>query len=128
MHRSNGRQASKPPLVESIHEHRLYPACLLACLPACLLGTYGAPVIPLDKVLADFFGGMTQDKFLRKVSAGEYDLPIVRMAPNSQKSPKGVALVHLAEFLDRRIAAAAQERDQLMRQATATLQTYRRTA
>lgn len=93
-----------------------------------LLGTYRTPVIPLDKVLTDFFGGMTQDKFLRKVSAGEYNLPVVRMDPNSQKSPKGVALVHLAEFLDRRIAAAAQERDELQRTATASLQAYRRSA
>jgi hypothetical protein len=75
----------------------------------------GAAVIPVDRVCADYFGGMTVDKFLRKAMAGEIKLPIVRTDPGSQKSAKGVALIHLAEYLDQRIAAAMKECQQLHR-------------
>lgn len=70
------------------------------------------PIIPLAAVAKDHFG-MTADKFLRKVLSGEIKLPIVYLNPASQKGARGVALIHLAAFLDRRIAAAEKECQQL---------------
>jgi hypothetical protein len=72
----------------------------------------GAAVIPVEAVCRDYFTHLTPEKFVRKVSAGEIAIPLVRME-NSQKCAKGVALVALAAYLDERIAAAKKEREQL---------------
>jgi hypothetical protein len=63
-------------------------------------------------VLEDFFDGMSQEHLLRRISEGKLDLPVVRIDA-SQKSAKGVALVDLATYLDRRIEAARKECRQL---------------
>ncbi|WP_370674007.1 pyocin activator PrtN family protein [Pleomorphomonas sp. PLEO] len=51
-------------------------------------------------------------KLLRKVMAGEIDLPVTRIE-GSQKAAKGVHISDLAEYLDKRRAAAIRERDAL---------------
>ena len=72
----------------------------------------GKAVIPVDTVRADYFQHLPMPKFLRKVSAGEIKLPLVRIE-NSQKSARGVHLGDLADYLDARRAAARKEMRQL---------------
>jgi len=80
-----------------------------------LLARYeGQPVIPVDVVCRDFFSHLTVDKFVRKVSAGEIAIPLVRMEA-SQKAAKGIHLNDLAAYLDERRAAAVKECQQLQR-------------
>ena len=67
----------------------------------------GSAIIPLDKVCKDYFG-LSQDRFLRQVAAGEIKLPIVRLG-KSQKCARGVHLADLAAYLDERREAAARE-------------------
>jgi hypothetical protein len=71
----------------------------------------GRPIIPVENVAKDFFG-LTTEKFVRKVSAGDIALPLVRMEA-SQKCAKGVHINDLAEYLDKRRAAAVKECQQL---------------
>jgi hypothetical protein len=80
---------------------------------ATLKEHYGPRVIiPLDRVREDFFDGISQEHLLRRISEGKLDLPVVRIDA-SQKAAKGVALIDLAAYLDRRIAAARKECRQL---------------
>lgn len=72
----------------------------------------GLAVIPAAVVCRDYFPHLTADKFIRKVSAGEINIPLIRME-GSQKCAKGVHLQDLAEYLDARRAAAKKEADQL---------------
>jgi len=71
----------------------------------------GRPIIPAEDVARDFFG-LSADKFVRKVSAGVIALPLVRMEA-SQKCAKGVHIDDLADYLDKRRAAAVKECEQL---------------
>ncbi len=73
----------------------------------------GQAVIPIDKVVQDFFPHLSTDKFLRKASTGEIAIPIVRVDPTSQKGAKGIHLGDLASFLDTRRLAAQKEVNQL---------------
>ncbi len=68
----------------------------------------GQAIIPIEMVCRDFFSHLTLAKFLRKVGAGEIELPIVRIEA-SQKSSKGVHLMDLATYLDKRREAALRE-------------------
>lgn len=68
----------------------------------------GKAVVPVDIVCRDYFSHLTVQKFLRKVSAGEIDLPLVR-AERSQKSAKGVHLQDLALYIDKRREIARYE-------------------
>ncbi len=78
-----------------------------------LMAQYGAAaVIPIDKVRQDYFSHLTTDKLVRKISAGEISLPLVRME-TSYKCQKGVGLQDLAEYLDERMEAARKECRQL---------------
>ena len=80
---------------------------------AILREQYGPRVIiPLDRVMEDYFPGLSQEHLLRRVGEGKLDLPVVRIDA-SQKAAKGVALTDLAAYLDRRIAAARKECRQL---------------
>lgn len=72
----------------------------------------GLAVIPLDVVCRDYFSHLTPEKLQRKTLAGEIDLPIVRLE-RSQKSARGVHLVDLAAYLDKRREAALKEARQL---------------
>jgi hypothetical protein len=72
----------------------------------------GKTVVPLDEVCRDFFGHLTVEKMLRKALRGDLALPIVRIE-TSQKSQRGVHLVDLAAYIDKRRAAAVKECSQL---------------
>lgn len=70
-------------------------------------------VIPIDKVVQDYFPHLSTDKFLRKVAAGDINIPLIRIEPGSQKAAKGVHLIDLAQYIDNRRAAALKEARQL---------------
>jgi hypothetical protein len=74
----------------------------------------GQAVIPVDRVCKDYFSHLSFDKFLRKVGAGEIEIPVTRMEA-SQKSARGVHLQDLADYLDKRRAAAVKEMQALCR-------------
>ena len=74
----------------------------------------GIAVIPVEWVCRDYFRHLTVEKFLRKVLAGEIDLPVVRIE-SSQKSAKAIHVNDLAAYLDRQAAAARKECEQLRR-------------
>ena len=80
---------------------------------AILREQYGPRVIiPLDRVMEDYFPGLSQEHLLRRIGEGKLNLPVVRIDA-SQKSAKGVALIDLATYLDQRIEAARKECRQL---------------
>ena len=72
----------------------------------------GRTIVPIDQVCRDFFGHLTVDKLLRKALRGDLALPIVRIE-GSQKAQRGVHLVDLAIYIDKRRAAAIKEYQQL---------------
>jgi hypothetical protein len=72
----------------------------------------GRPIIPLECVVQDYFRHLTVEKFMRKVTAGEIAIPVVRME-SSQKTAKGVHINDLAAYLDKQTAAARKECKQL---------------
>lgn len=78
-----------------------------------LLAQYGGgAVIPISLVCRDYFSHLTPEKLVRKISAGEIALPLVRIEA-SQKAAKGVHLVDLARWIDDRAEAARKECRQL---------------
>lgn len=78
-----------------------------------LMAQYNAAaVIPIEAVCRDYFSHLTPAKLVRKISAGEIALPLVRME-QSQKAAKGVHLQDLAKWLDDRTEAARKECRQL---------------
>src|SRR5262245_38960150 len=72
----------------------------------------GMTVVPLDQVCRDFFSHLSVEKLLRKALRGDIALPIVRIE-TSQKAQRGVHLVDLATYIDKRRAAAIKECRQL---------------
>ena len=72
----------------------------------------GLAVIPVEYVCRDYFRHLTVEKFLRKVLAGEINIPIVRME-SSQKCAKGIHVNDLAAYLDKQTEAARKECEQL---------------
>jgi hypothetical protein len=72
----------------------------------------GAAVIPINLVCRDYFSHLTPEKLVRKISAGEIALPLIRIEA-SQKSAKGVHLTDLARWVDDRAEAARKECRQL---------------
>jgi len=72
----------------------------------------GQTVVPLDRVCRDFFGHLTVEKLLRKALHGDIALPIVRIE-RSQKAQRGVHLADLADYIEKRRAAAIKECRQL---------------
>ena len=78
-----------------------------------LMAQYGGrTVVPIDQVCRDFFGHLTVDKLLRKALRGDLALPIVRIE-TSQKAQRGVHLIDLAAYIDKRREAAVRECCQL---------------
>ncbi|MBA1289152.1 pyocin activator PrtN family protein [Pseudomonas japonica] len=78
-----------------------------------LMAQYGGQVvIPLDHVCRDYFSPLTTETFKRKLASGEIDLPMVQMT-RSQKGAKGIALLDLAQYLDRECDRARMESDKL---------------
>ncbi len=78
----------------------------------------GRAIVPVDEVCRDYFWHLTAEKFIKKISAGEINLPLVRME-RSQKCAKGVHLSDLASYLDRQREAALKENSQLNKRAPA---------
>lgn len=79
-----------------------------------LMAQYNAmAVIPVGSVVRDYFPHLTVDKFVRKVSLGEINIPLVRIEAGSQKAAKGVHVTDLAAYVDARRAAAVKEAKQL---------------
>ena len=79
-----------------------------------LMAQYDArPVVPLEWVQRDYFSHIDLKKLAAKCATGEIRLPLVRTDPSSQKSPKGVSIQDLAEYLDARQQAARRELAQL---------------
>ena len=73
----------------------------------------GQAVIPVAALVRDYFTHLSPEKFVRKVALGEICIPLIRMDPGTQKSPKGVHVVDLAKYLDDRRAEAIKEASQL---------------
>lgn len=72
----------------------------------------GVAVIPADLVCRDYFRHLDTPKFIRKVDAGEIDLPLVKIE-GSVKAARGVQLVDLAAYLDARAAEARALNDRI---------------
>ena len=78
-----------------------------------LMAQYNAQaVVPIDVVCRDYFAPLTVTTLLRKISAGEIRLPLVRME-TSQKGARGVHIEDLAAYIDAKRAAAVKECEQL---------------
>ena len=73
----------------------------------------GKAIIPIDEVCRDYFSHLTPTKLVRKISAGEIAIPLVRIE-HSQKCAKGVHLSDLAKYLDACAEAARKEMKGLM--------------
>jgi hypothetical protein len=72
----------------------------------------GVAVIPAELVCRDYFRHLDTPKFIRKVDAGEIDLPLVKIE-GSLKASRGVQLVDLAAYLDARAREARDLNDKL---------------
>lgn len=72
----------------------------------------GQVIIPLERVCADYFSHLTPEKFIRKATSGEIDLPLIRIE-GSQKAAKGIQINDLAKYLDERCDKARTENDKL---------------
>ncbi|WP_374301383.1 pyocin activator PrtN family protein [Paracoccus sp. (in: a-proteobacteria)] len=76
-----------------------------------LTGRYqGLPLVPVDRIVEDFFPHLSKTNFLRKVADGQIALPLVNIEA-SQKSAKAVHLTDLASYVDARRAEAKREFD-----------------
>ena len=64
-----------------------------------LMAQYNQAIIPVDRLVKDYFSHLTLRTFLRKVDEGQLPLPLIRME-DSQKSSKGVHINDLAKYLD----------------------------
>lgn len=72
----------------------------------------GRPAVPAEEVCRDFFGHLDTPKFVRKVDAGEIDLPLARIE-GSAKSARLVQLTDLADYLDARAKEARDLNDKI---------------
>jgi hypothetical protein len=73
----------------------------------------GQAVIPVSQVAKDYFPHLSTDKFLRKVSMGEINIPLLRIESGSQKAARGIHLTDLAAYIDARRTAAVKEARQM---------------
>lgn len=74
-----------------------------------LMAQYGGKaIIPVDDVCRDYFAHLTPEKFIRKVDAGDIEIPMVRIE-QSQKAAKGIHITDLASYLDRQRDKALEE-------------------
>lgn len=65
----------------------------------------GKPVLPVDLVCREYFAPLTLPVFLRKISAGEIALPLVKME-QSRKGPRLIHIEDLAAYIDAQRALA----------------------
>lgn len=78
-----------------------------------LLGMYeGRLQLPVSEVARDFFGHLSGEKLLRKIDAGDIDLPLIRCEPSS-KAARYVDIRDLAAYLDARRAEATVLTDKI---------------
>ncbi|ALX12442.1 Pyocin activator protein PrtN [Burkholderia cepacia JBK9] len=78
-----------------------------------LMAQYDAQaVIPIEAVCRDYFLHLTPEMLQRKINAGAIALPLVRME-GSKKSAKGIHIMDLAAYIDRRRAEALKEFEQI---------------
>jgi hypothetical protein len=73
----------------------------------------GRAIVPIETVCADFFAPLTLPNLRRKIAAGDIPLPLVRMEADCKKAAQGVHLQDLADYIDKRRAAAVKECEQL---------------
>jgi Pyocin activator protein PrtN len=73
---------------------------------------HGKAVISVEEICRDYFPHLDPAKFIRKVSAGDVAIPMIRMEA-SQKTAKGVHINDLADYIDRQAEAARKECRQL---------------
>lgn len=73
----------------------------------------GLAVIPLDRVCQDYMN-LTVEKFKKKQMAGEIDIPVTRLGPQSQKAGLGIHLQDLADYIDTQRKKAKSEQNQLL--------------
>ena len=66
-------------------------------------------LVPAPKLTAD---AGSADKFIRKVDAGEIDIPLVRIE-GSSKCARGVPLIDLAAYIDARASEARAVNDKI---------------
>jgi hypothetical protein len=72
----------------------------------------GRAIVPAEEVCRDYFAHLDTPKFVRKVDAGEIDLPLVRIE-GSTKSARGVLLTDLASYIDARAKEARDLNDRI---------------
>lgn len=72
----------------------------------------GRPVVSAEEVCRDFFAHLDTPKFVRKVDAGEIDLPLMRIE-GSAKSARLVQLTDLSAYLDARASEAQALNDKI---------------
>jgi hypothetical protein len=65
-------------------------------------------VIPIDRVIEDFFPHLSAATFIRKVARGDIKIPLIRIDGGTHKSLRGVHL-NLARYIDDRREAAIKE-------------------
>ncbi|TDP74657.1 pyocin activator PrtN family protein [Roseateles toxinivorans] len=70
-------------------------------------------IIPIDKVVKDYFPHLSTDKFVRKVAVGDINIPIIRIEPGTQKSARGVHIADLVRYIEGRHEVAIKEAKQL---------------
>jgi hypothetical protein len=77
------------------------------------MAEFGArAIIPIDEVRKAYFPHLELDKLMRKISAGDIKLPVVRIE-KSVKSARGVYVQDLADYIDTQRKAAVKECEQL---------------
>lgn len=70
-------------------------------------------VIPISQVIKDYFPHLNADNFVRKVSMGDINIPMIRIEGSSTKAAKGIHILDLAKDIDERREAALKEAKQL---------------
>lgn len=68
----------------------------------------GLPAIDADRVRKDFFPHLNRQTFFRRLDAGAIPLAVTRL-DSSQKSPRVIALAHLAEYIEEMTERARSE-------------------
>jgi hypothetical protein len=68
----------------------------------------GKAIIPIEQIRKDYFPHLNTTKLIHKISCGEIALPPVKIE-TSQKAARGVHLVDLAAYLDKRVEIARRE-------------------
>ncbi|MEO6279726.1 pyocin activator PrtN family protein [Roseateles sp.] len=70
-------------------------------------------IIPLARVVEDYFPHLTLNQFIRRSAVGDITIPVIRIDPRSQKTAKGVHVADLVRYIERRREAAQKEVKQL---------------